>query len=253
MRVCLFVCLIGVYLVVCLCSYVCVCVCVCVCLCLRVCVCVYLRVCVLCVCVCVCVYVCVCVFKCKGLRLATKRMVYRAVILPTLFYGAETWTVKASHLRRLNTFHRDCIRTILGVTCRQQWEDKLSTAELAKRFGMEEEITDLPRAYRMSWLGHVARMDSGRGPKNVLFSELTATRPRHGPKRRSRDLALADLNSAGIPESEWYGMAQERGEWRQACRGKSVHPPPRRQFPCRCGRVFCRSGDLKRHTPYCSN
>ena len=167
------------------------------------------------------------IFKCKGLRLATKRMVYRAVILPTLFYGAETWTVKASHLRRLNTFHRDCIRTILGVTRRQQWEDKLRTAELAKRFGMEEEMTDLLRVYRLSWFGHVARMDSGRDPKKVLFSELTATRPRHGQKRRWRDLALADLNSAGNPESEWYSMAQERGEWRQACRGKSVHPPPR--------------------------
>ena len=124
------------------------------------------------------------IFKCKGLRLATKRMVYRAVIFPTLFYGAETWTIKASNLRRLNTFHRDCIRTILGVTRRQQWEDKLSTAELATRFGMLEEMTDLLRVYRLSWLGHVARMDSGRGPKKVLFSELTAIRPRHGPKRR---------------------------------------------------------------------
>ena len=49
------------------------------------------------------------VFKNKDLSLATKRAVYRAVVLAVLLYGAETWTMKAAYTRRLN-----CIRTILG-------------------------------------------------------------------------------------------------------------------------------------------
>ena len=56
------------------------------------------------------------VFKNKDLSLATKRAVYRAVVLAVLLYGAETWTMKAVHTRRLNSFHNRCIRTILGVT-----------------------------------------------------------------------------------------------------------------------------------------
>ena len=52
------------------------------------------------------------VFKNKDLSLATKRAVYRAVVLAVLLYGAETWTMKAVHTRRLNSFHNCCIRTI---------------------------------------------------------------------------------------------------------------------------------------------
>ena len=37
------------------------------------------------------------VFKNKDLSLATKRAVYRAVVLAVLLYGTETWTMKAVH------------------------------------------------------------------------------------------------------------------------------------------------------------
>ena len=53
------------------------------------------------------------VFKNQDLSLATKRAVYRAIVLAVLLYGAETWTMKAVHTRCLNSFHNRCIRTIL--------------------------------------------------------------------------------------------------------------------------------------------
>ena len=53
------------------------------------------------------------VFKNKDLSLATKRTMYRAVVLAVLVYGAEIWTMKAVHTRRLNSFHNHCIWTIL--------------------------------------------------------------------------------------------------------------------------------------------
>ena len=56
------------------------------------------------------------VFGNAALSLATKRHVYQATVLMVLFYGSETWTVKAGHLRRLSSFHNHCIRRILGVS-----------------------------------------------------------------------------------------------------------------------------------------
>nr|VZI50330.1 unnamed protein product [Spirometra erinaceieuropaei] len=50
-----------------------------------------------------------------GLQLSTKLKMYRAVILPTLLYGAETWTVYAKQARRLNHFHLSCLRRILRL------------------------------------------------------------------------------------------------------------------------------------------
>ena len=114
----------------------------------------------------------------------TKRLVYKAIVLPTLFYGAETLPVKARQMNRLNLFHRSCVRSILGVSTSGQHSRHLTTADLAQRAGLPEDLGTLLREYRLRWLGHVARMDAARIPQQVLFGELKATRPRHGPRKR---------------------------------------------------------------------
>ena len=59
------------------------------------------------------------IFQCQWLSLRIKILAYRAVVLTTLFYGAETWPVKATHLRRLDVFHQQCVCTLLDVFHRQ--------------------------------------------------------------------------------------------------------------------------------------
>lgn len=56
---------------------------------------------------------------------------YRAAVLSVFLYGAKTWAVKAE-VRRMNGFHKGCIRTIMGVTRFQQWKEQ----RLASAFGM---------------------------------------------------------------------------------------------------------------------
>ena len=41
----------------------------------------------------------------SGIRLDTKLKVYKAVVLPTLLYACERWTVYQRHAKRLNHFH----------------------------------------------------------------------------------------------------------------------------------------------------
>ena len=53
----------------------------------------------------------------QGLRLETKLKVYRAVILPSLLYAWETWTVYSRHAKQLNAFHMRCLRTLLRIRC----------------------------------------------------------------------------------------------------------------------------------------
>ena len=117
------------------------------------------------------------------LSVATKKRACVAVVLSTLLYGAETWTVKAAHLRRMNTFYFDCVRTILRETRRSQWAQRLSNSSLAARFGLGADVGDLLRKHRLRWLGHLARMDLSRLPKQMLFAELPSTRPQHSPKK----------------------------------------------------------------------
>ena len=193
------------------------------------------------------------IFLCSALSLDIKRMVYRSVVLSVLLYGSETWAIKARQLHRLNIFHRSCVRAILGVSRTAQWFEQLTNIELARRFGMSEDMVVLLRQRLTRWLGHMARMDDDRAPKCVLFGELPATRPCHGPKRRWRDVVLSDLESLGVDKT-WCGLAQDRDQWRQQCvRGRSPPPQLTRTLTCElCGRLFRRPGDLKRHQHFCT-
>ena len=51
----------------------------------------------------------------SGIRLDTKLKVYRSVVLPTLLYACETWTVYQRHAKRLNYFHTSCFRKLLKI------------------------------------------------------------------------------------------------------------------------------------------
>nr|VZI20129.1 unnamed protein product [Spirometra erinaceieuropaei] len=67
-----------------------------------------------------------------GLQLSTNLKMYKAVILPTLLYGEETWTVYTRQACRLNHFHLSCLRRIL----RLNWQDRIPDTEVLERTGI---------------------------------------------------------------------------------------------------------------------
>ena len=152
------------------------------------------------------------IFQCRRLSLRIKILVYRAVVLTTLFYGAETWPVKATHLRQLDVFHRQCVRTLLGVSREEQFLQRLSSRDLAQRTGLPVDVNTLLRQHRLRWLGQVARMDHSRAPKQMLFGELPVARPRHGQRKRWRDVVSSDLAVIGATDPGWYDTARNRPE-----------------------------------------
>ena len=170
--------------------------------------------------------------------------------MSTLLCGAETWTTKACHLRKLNTFHHHCVRSIVGISRRQQWVSRITSDKLAATLGVEADLVTAIRGHRLRWLGHVARMDDNRMPKRVLFGELQARRPPHSPKRRWRDVVLNNLSQLQL-QSSWFTACQDRLAWRRIISADLPQPATPEPFLCRCGRVFRRSGDLKRHSNFC--
>ena len=157
------------------------------------------------------------IFNNPILSIPTKRAVYRATVLAVLMYGAEAWTLKAKHVRRLSTFHNRCVRTILGVTRYEQWEQRLTSKTLANRFGMDWSIPDIIMNRRLQWLGHLGRKDNESLPKKMLFGELRKKRPCHGTKKRWRDQISGDLQAIGLKE-DWYKLCQDRKDWLVQCR-----------------------------------
>nr|VZI50758.1 unnamed protein product [Spirometra erinaceieuropaei] len=67
-----------------------------------------------------------------GLHLNAMLKMYKAVILPTLLYGAQIWMVYKKHTRRLNRFHPCCLRWILKL----KWQDRTPGSDVLKRRGI---------------------------------------------------------------------------------------------------------------------
>ena len=78
---------------------------------------------------------------------------FKAVVLPTLLHGSETWAPIAIHVQHLQGFIMKCVWVILGVT---RWDEKRNTDSRAIAGLQKVEVMMMKR--RLRWLRHVARM-----------------------------------------------------------------------------------------------
>ena len=79
------------------------------------------------------------VWQSHSLRLSTKLQVYRAVVVPTLLFGAETWVLYRKQIRLLEQFHQRCLCSILGI----KWQDHVSNEEVIKRASLPIKVSIL--------------------------------------------------------------------------------------------------------------
>ena len=142
-----------------------------------------------------------------ALRVVLK--VYRSVVLPTLLYACETWTVYQRHAKRLNHFHTSCLRKLLKI----KWQDRIPDTEVLKRAGMQS-IHTLLKLAQLRWTGHITRMPDERLPKKILYGELQVGKRSHGgQKKRYKDTLKASLKDFNIPTESWEQIAQDRTKW----------------------------------------
>ena len=154
------------------------------------------------------------VWKNQKLRLGTKVAVYKACVLSVLLYGSETWSAYALQLNRLNTFHQRCLRKILGV----QWSDRVSNTEVLEKCGVSSMHTILTER-RLRWFGHVCRMEQGRLPRTVMYSEVVdGARPHGRPLLRFGDRVRDDLRYCEVAEKDMEIAVRDRAGWRRTVR-----------------------------------
>ena len=107
------------------------------------------------------------VWSSHDLKLSTKISVYRAVVLGTLLYAAETWAPCQQHIRKLDAFHQHCLRKILQVS----WQSSTPNVEVLKMVDIAPIETEIGRR-QLKWAGHMVRMIDHRIPKRLLYGEL---------------------------------------------------------------------------------
>ena len=83
-----------------------------------------------------------CVFDDQQLSLRTRRMVYLACVVSLLLYGTECWPILRRDEHRLDAFHHQCLRILLG----DQELQHISNGELRKRWGDSDLLFDVHAA-----------------------------------------------------------------------------------------------------------
>ena len=150
----------------------------------------------------------------RGITQSTKIKVYRAIVLTTLLYGCEAWTVYARHARKLNHFHTTRLRRLLNI----KWQERVPDTEVLTRANLPSIHTILMQS-QLRWAGHVLRMPDHRLPKKILYGELQhGNRSRGAPMKRFKDTLKASAKAFNINEATWEQTAQDRGKWRAAVR-----------------------------------
>ena len=148
----------------------------------------------------------------------TKIAVYQACVLSTLMYGSECWTLHSRQEQRLNSFHLRCIRRILGIS----WQQNITNDEVFKRVGIPSMFSILGKR-RIRWLCHVARMEDGRKPKDILYGELaTDSRPAGKPTLRYKDVCKHDLRTGDIAHTDLEALAADKNVWRLTTKSAAV-------------------------------
>ena len=143
----------------------------------------------------------------------TNIAVYQACVLSTLMYESECWTLYSRQEQRLNTFHLRCIRRILGIS----WQQYITNDEVLKRAGTRSMFR------RLRWLGHVARIEDGRIPKDMLYCELaTGSRPAGRPTLRYKVVCKRDLKAGDIAPTDLEALAVDRNVWRLTTKSAAV-------------------------------
>lgn len=109
------------------------------------------------------------VFQNKDLNLHTKISVYLAVVITTLLYSCEAWTLYSCHLRMLEAFHIRCLQCILGIS----WRDRVPHTEILCKTNCVSMETTVAQ-HHLRWLGHVIRMPKDRLSRMANYTLATA-------------------------------------------------------------------------------
>nr|VZI29300.1 unnamed protein product [Spirometra erinaceieuropaei] len=141
-----------------------------------------------------------------GLQLIRKLKMYRAVILPTLLYGAETWMVYTKQVRRLNHFHLSRLRRIIKL----RWQDRIADTDVVERTGILSIYTML-RQMQLRWSNHLVRMDDERLPKIPFYGDVaTGSRHQRGQIRRYKDILKFPLKRLQTKTTNWKDIVRNR-------------------------------------------
>jgi len=114
---------------------------------------------------------------------ATNFILYKTLISPVVSCGAEAWTLMKKEEQALIIFEMKIFRRIYGPKY-EKGEWKSRTNRELEEMCKGENIVKWIEGQRISWLGHLERMEEDRMSKRIFTQELEGRRRWGRPRKR---------------------------------------------------------------------
>jgi hypothetical protein len=153
-------------------------------------------------------------FRNRLLSRATKMRLYKTRESPAVTYGVETWSMAKKEKQALLIFERKIFRRIYGHKY-DDGERKSRTSHELQEFSKGENIVKWIKGQRISWLGHLERMEGNMIPKKIFTQELEGRRRRRKPRKEWREEVERDLQVLGV--RRWRELVTDRRKMERYC------------------------------------
>ena len=91
------------------------------------------------------------IWKSKDITLPTKVCLVKAMVLPVVIYGCESWTVKKAECWRIDVLELWCWRRLLRVP----WIARISKQSILKQISPEYSLEGLMLKVKLQYYGHL--------------------------------------------------------------------------------------------------
>lgn len=145
------------------------------------------------------------IMKNKQINLNIKKKVYETIIMPSLTYGCQTWTLRKEDEEKLAVSQRKMERSMIGI----KLNDRISNINIRQKTKLYD-IVKRVRILKWNWAGHVCRMDNTRWAKRLTeWIPRDRKRKQGRPRKRWRDVFKENIGP------DWMRQSRDRILWRK--------------------------------------
>ena len=91
------------------------------------------------------------ILKSRDITLSTKVHLVKAMVIPLVMYGCESWTIKKAECQKIDAFELWCWRRLL----RDPWTASKSNKSILKEISPECSLEGLMLKLKLQYFGHV--------------------------------------------------------------------------------------------------